>query len=235
MNDRNGSAFAELTTITDSAAAATDGAAAQADTAIRRMRLDDLSFHKSNVNLRETPEAIHGSPWWNPDRTSDFWDDNVKAGQRYFDEVAVLASFDEVDAFKAIRHAITSSRWRGGGAGHEEGFAEGIASAAVLGLAAIRAGTRPFSPGDFALTTDETHLRVKGLSGLETRADTFAADESMYRALILSDSERSDVSCCLDSANELLNRMISNGEGDVPALHAVSVLLERCMKTVGEA
>lgn len=235
MNDRTGSASAELTSITDGAAAAADAASAQADTTIRRMRLEDLTFYNSKANLRETPDSIIGASWWNPARAHEYWADNVKAGHAHFGEVAALAQFDAVDAFRAIRHAITSSRWRVGGSGEEEGFAEEVAKAAVLGLEAMRAGWEPFNPNDFAITTDELHLRVRNLDGMTTRADRFAPDDKLYRAVILTDNERSDTSCCLDTANELVNRMISNSEGDVHALHAVSILLERCIKTVGDA
>ena len=236
MNDRTGSASAELTSITDSAVTAADAASNQADTAIRRMRLTDLSFQNSNANLRETPGATWGAEWWNPDRTkSEYWADNVRAGHGYFDEVGALARFDEVDAFKAIRYAITSSRWKTGGPGHEEGFAEAVARAAVLGLAAMRAGWHPFHESEYAKTSDGTHVRAAGLPEVETTLDSRKPDERVFGGRIFTDKEHSQVWMDIDTADDILNRCIGQGSEEADMLYAASALLVRAKSILGEA
>lgn len=234
MNDRTGSTTAELVSITDGAAAAADAASAQGDTTIRRMRLEDLTFYKYNANLRETPDATHGASWWNPTRSSEYWAENVNTGHGYFDQVAALARFDEVDAFRAIRYAITSSRWRVGGTGEEAGFAEAIARAAVVGLAALRAGWHPFDEREYVKTSDRGHVRAAGFADVETVLDTRGPDERVQSGTILTGEEHSQVWMDIDTADDVLTRAIGCGCDEADMLYAASALLQRAKSILGE-
>ncbi|MCY1372044.1 hypothetical protein D9M69_592220 [compost metagenome] len=68
----------------------------------------------------------------------------IAQGERLFDEVAALADIDELGACNAIRLAVLHMQ-------HNEplkwvnyGFLNRMAEAAVVGLAAMRAGAKPF-------------------------------------------------------------------------------------------
>lgn len=98
---------------------------------------DDLSFTK-----RDDEGRLINWPQKNPGVAADW-----KKGTAFFDsEIAELAASDETEALYAIESAILHMR------GHytclEIGFIDRVARAAVIGLRAMRNGTRRFEPKD---------------------------------------------------------------------------------------
>lgn len=99
---------------------------------------DDLSF-----TSRDGCGRMVNWPRNNPGVAADW-----RNGIAFFDsEIAELSANDETAAYMAIRFAITGMGGRT--TSLEQGFADAVARAAVLGLRAVRNGTERFTPKDF--------------------------------------------------------------------------------------
>jgi hypothetical protein len=79
---------------------------------------------------------------------NDHWNRRVEAGAAFFAQLETLAFSDETAAHDAMRMAVLSPNWSSQGWGEESGFAWQMASAAIVGLRAIRAGWDRFQPVD---------------------------------------------------------------------------------------
>lgn len=77
---------------------------------------------------------------------SDHWNRRVEAGAAFFAQLEALALADESATHDAMRMAVLSPNWSSQGWGEESGFAWQMASAAIVGLRAIRAGWDRFEP-----------------------------------------------------------------------------------------
>ena len=77
---------------------------------------------------------------------NDHWNRRVEAGAAFFAQLETLALSDESAAHDAMRMAVLSPNWSSQGWGEESGFAWQMASAAIIGLRAIRAGSERFRP-----------------------------------------------------------------------------------------
>lgn len=86
---------------------------------------------------------------WNVTHSpDDQWNEHVELGASYFAELEALAVCDEAAAHDAMRMAVTSVTWSTEGWGEESGFAWQMASAAIVGMRAIRAGWVRYLPAD---------------------------------------------------------------------------------------
>jgi|GEM_PF-4118379 len=94
---------------------------------------DDLSFTCRD----ETGVLVN---WEVPNDQNAKWSNCRMIGQRLFEEVEALALANEKDAFHAMVYAINSIKWRNTGDGIETGFAEAMASAAILGIRTLLSG-----------------------------------------------------------------------------------------------
>jgi hypothetical protein len=98
---------------------------------------DDLSF-----TARDDKDRLTG--WSVPHDKNGFWHEGIKIGLQHFAEVAELAQTSEYETFVAITYAMNNPGWKPFGWGIEEGFSEGLAAAAIVGLRALRAGAAPY-------------------------------------------------------------------------------------------
>ncbi|MBB4865454.1 hypothetical protein HNP46_004348 [Pseudomonas nitritireducens] len=85
---------------------------------------------------------------WSPERAgvkSDQRDGDFEYGLSLIRELQMLQKGNEQEAFCAIKFALNSRNWK---PGHdvEDGFADGIASLAIVGMRALVAGAAPFDP-----------------------------------------------------------------------------------------
>lgn len=108
---------------------------------------DDLSFTKRD----EMGRMIN---WWLEDKTSDFWWVKYEIGRKLMEEIVELATYDEREAYNAVRFAITECEFEHGpdsnfssrGRGQECGFAEAVARAVIDGLRRKREGQECYDP-----------------------------------------------------------------------------------------
>ena len=77
---------------------------------------------------------------------NDHWNRRADAGTAFFGQIEAYAEADEAAAFDAMRMAVLSPNWSTQGWGEESGFAWQFASAAIVGLRAIRAGWERYQP-----------------------------------------------------------------------------------------
>lgn len=104
----------------------------------------DLSFTaRVPYGNSEPPRFTHWLPPVVPDQI-DQWNKGRDLGLKMMDEIAELALDNEEEAFHAMRFACNERNWRVGGWGVEDGFAEGIAALAVVGLRYLARGAEPF-------------------------------------------------------------------------------------------
>lgn len=95
--------------------------------------------------------------WRVPHDHNGYWHDGLEVGHSHFNEVAELASNNELDAFHAVRFALSGSlefkrghttEFQNNGWGIEDGFAKEVARAAIDGLRARQAGATPYDEKD---------------------------------------------------------------------------------------
>jgi hypothetical protein len=107
---------------------------------------DDLAF-----TVRDDNNGMIN--WRVPHDHNGNWHDGLDIGYSHFNEVAELASNNELDTFLAVRFALSGSiefkrglttEFQNGGWGIEDGFAEEVARAVIDGLRARRAGATPY-------------------------------------------------------------------------------------------
>lgn len=73
------------------------------------------------------------------------WHEGVTNGEKRFAEVIELAAEDEFEAYSAIKQALLAREWSPGW-GEENGFADMVARAAIVGLWAMRDEEDPYPP-----------------------------------------------------------------------------------------
>jgi hypothetical protein len=225
-HDRTGLAFATITEESPADAAAMFSAQQSSLKAPARAAAN-LSFTNFHTERRSL------SPWWAVSHSMDEqWEESMAQGSRFFDEVALLAAVDEVEAFSAMRYAPCAANW-GGGFGAEHAFSEAVAAAAIVGLQAIRAGARPFAIGDYG-QLDGVNVRVRGNSDLETAADGFTADERLHTAWILSAAEHERMNLLLGSVEDGITRLIGEGQDNAHLLWGLRELVKQAQSIVGE-
>jgi hypothetical protein len=108
---------------------------------------DDLSF-TARVHREDFPDHPLLNNWLpvSVPTQENQWNIGRDIGLKMINELADLASDNEVDAFDAIQFAFNSPTWKVGGHGVETGFSEGIAALAILGLRHLALGGLPFDP-----------------------------------------------------------------------------------------
>lgn len=90
--------------------------------------------------------------FWNPARTEpkvDQWNIDFAHGLTLVRELQMLQKGNEHEAFLVIRSAFSSPTWKVCGHVVEDGFANGIAALAMVGMRALRDGAQPFDPDEF--------------------------------------------------------------------------------------
>lgn len=102
------------------------------------MTHDDLSFTKRD-------DAGRLINWHVPHDKTDDWGEKYAMGQGFIAEIAELAESDELEAYNAIKYALSGGDFRRGD-GEECGFAEAIARAVIDGLRRRNSGQESFSP-----------------------------------------------------------------------------------------
>jgi hypothetical protein len=105
----------------------------------------DLSFVHRYTGESGRDYISHWNVTHSPD---DQWNEYVELGASFFAELEALAACDEAAAHDAMRMAVTSATWSTEGWGEEGGFAWQMASAAIVGMRAIRAGWLRYLPAD---------------------------------------------------------------------------------------
>lgn len=109
---------------------------------------DDLSFTRRDSKGRLINWSVENDH-------NELWGEAAKIGQGFMDEIAELASHDEVAAYWAVLFAISGQEFKRGpsthftnlGWGREFGFAEAIARAVIDGLRARgNSNYEPFDP-----------------------------------------------------------------------------------------
>ena len=107
--------------------------------------LPKLSFVHSYAGESGREYVNHWSVAHSP---NDHWNRRVEAGAAFFAQLEALAASNETAAHDAMRMAILSPNWSSQGWGEESGFAWQMASAAIIGIRALREGWDRFRPAD---------------------------------------------------------------------------------------